>query len=136
MRGAIRAGRNRPMHMRYLLALAAVPGLMAVARAQGTVEPPPPPTPPPPTAAPAPTPAAPAPAVPGQEGPPPTAAPVPPAPGNETLPPDFAAPAATLSSTPDVIDGVLPKIPGSDALPSQDGPVGLLRVSAAEVGAP
>ena len=128
------------MHMRYLLALATLPALVATAQAQGPVQPPPPPTPPPSATAPAAPVQAPtsttvevAPA--GAPETPATPAAPPPA-GNETLSPDFGAPAATLGATPDVIDGVMPKVPGSDALPSLDGPVGLLRVSSAEVGAP
>jgi outer membrane protein OmpA-like peptidoglycan-associated protein len=52
--------------------------------------------------------------------------------------PGYAAepPVANLNTTPDVVNGVAPPIPGSDALPSLDGPAGLLRTSAAEVGAP
>src|SRR4051812_14923817 len=142
MRGAIRAGRNRSMHMRYLLALAAVPVLAAAAQAQAPVEPPPPPTPPPsatapvsPAPAPTPPPApSPAPAeTPAASAPGPGAA----APGNETLSPDFAGPpAATLGDAPEAVNGVLPPVPGADALPTLDGPVGLLRMSTAEVGSP
>jgi outer membrane protein OmpA-like peptidoglycan-associated protein len=128
------------MNLRYLLALAAVPALAAVAHAQAPVEPPPPPTPPPsaappvaPAPAPAPAPILEAPATPA--APAPGAAPSAPHAGDEPLAPDFSSPpAATLTDAPEAVNGVLPPEPGADAAPTFDGPVGLLHMSTAEVG--
>jgi hypothetical protein len=136
------------MNLRYLLALAAVPAIAAVANAQAPVEPPPPPTPPPsvappapvvPAPAPAPAPILEAPAAPAQAPAPAPAAPAPapaaPRAGDEALAPDFSSPpAATLSEAPDAINGVLPPDPAADVAPTFDGPVGLLHMSTAEVG--
>jgi outer membrane protein OmpA-like peptidoglycan-associated protein len=114
------------MHMRYLLALAILPALAATAAAQAPDPLSPPPPPPGAAPAPAPDPVPPPPAQPEAVAPP----------AGDTPAPALGEgpPAAVLSATPDVINGIPPRQAGDDAVASGDGPVGLLRVSAAQVG--